>query len=132
MIGARRLGYTPTRRIERKRMHLSFLASYWWIVLAVMLAVFVGFVFLAGRSAQGGFKGRAQLGWTRWRALSQKAGEVQARIILTLFYFTFVVPFGLLRTLAADPLDLKHRGRDRQWHARKTRDLTLDDARRQF
>jgi hypothetical protein len=113
-------------------MHLSFLASYWWIVLAAMVAVFLGFVFVAGRTAEGGLGNRARLGWSRWRSLSRKAGELQARIILTVFYFTAAVPFGLSRTHFADTLDLKHTRRDRRWHDRATRDLTLDDARRQF
>ena len=113
-------------------MHLTFLAAYWWAVLAVMLAVFVGFVLIAGRGAQGGLRGHTRQGWSKWRRLSQKGAEVQARIILTLFYFTVVAPFGLARTYLADPLRLRRSHRGRSWLERRTRDLTLDDARRQF
>jgi hypothetical protein len=113
-------------------MHLSLLASYWWIVLAAMVAGLVGFVLVAGRSAEGGLAGRARLGWSRWRAVSKHAADIQARVILTVFYFTLVVPFGLLRTHLADPLDCKSARRARRWHTRATRDLTLEDARRQF
>jgi hypothetical protein len=113
-------------------MHLSLLANYWWAVLAVMLAVVVGFVLVAGRGAEGGFGARTRHGWDRWRELSRKGAEVQARIILTLFYFTVVVPFGLARTYLSDPLRLKRASQGRSWLERGTRDLTLDDARRQF
>ena len=113
-------------------MHLSFLADYWWAVLGVMLAVFAGFVLVTGRAAEGGFRGRTRQGWGRWRELSRKAAEVQARVILTLFYFTVVVPFGLVQTYLADPLRLRRSKQGRTWLERRTRDLALDDARRQF
>ena len=113
-------------------MHFGFLAAYWWAVLAVMLAIFVGFVLVAGRGADGGFRGRTRHGWGKWRELSRKGAEVQARVILTLFYFTVVVPFGLVRTYLSDPLRLKRASQPRTWLERRTRDLTLDDARRQF
>jgi hypothetical protein len=111
-------------------MHL--LGSYWWIVLAVMLAAFVLFIVVAGRGADGGLGGRTRQGWEKWRALSRKAGELQARIILTVLYFTFAAPIGLVRTHLADPLRARKTNQPRAWLPRQTRDLTLDDARRQF
>jgi hypothetical protein len=113
-------------------MHFEFLASYWWTVLALMATIMIVFVFVAGRGAQGGVGGRARHGWGKWRALSKKAGEVQARVILTVFYFTIAAPFGLFRSRHADPLRLKPTSRTRTWLSRETRDRTLDDARRQF
>lgn len=113
-------------------MHLGFLAAYWWLVLAAMAAVLVVFVLVAGREAEGGLAGRARLGWQRWRALSARVADVQARVILTIFYFTIAAPFGVLRTYFADPLAIRPGKRPRTWHERRTRDLTLDDARRQF
>ena len=113
-------------------MHFEFLAAYWWAVLAVMLAVFVIFMLVASRGAQGGFRGRTSQGWSRWRELSRKGAELQARVILTIFYFTFAAPFGLARTYLADPLRLKRANQGRAWLERTTRDLTVDDARRQY
>jgi hypothetical protein len=113
-------------------MHFEFLASYWWAIIAALAATMLLYVFIAGRGAQGGLGGRAALGWSRWRALSRKAADVQARAILTVFYFTVAAPFGLARTYLADPLGIKKARRDRTWIARETRDLTLDDARRQY
>jgi hypothetical protein len=113
-------------------MHFEFLASYWWAIIAALAAIMLLYVFIAGRGAQGGLSGRAALGWSRWRALSRKAADIQARVILTLFYFTVAAPFGLARTYLADPLSIKKARRDRAWVPRRTRDLTVDDARRQY
>ena len=35
-------------------------------------------------------------------ALSQAAGNLLGRIVLTIFYFTFAAPFGIIRTLTVD------------------------------
>ena len=113
-------------------MHFGFLAAYWWAVLAVMLVVFLAFVLVAGRGAEGGMRGRAGKGWAQWRELSRRGAELQARIILTIFYFTVVAPFGLVRTFLADPLRIKPTSQSRAWLPRRMRDLTLDDARRQY
>ena len=113
-------------------MHLDFLAASWWAVLAAMLAILATLVLVAGRSAQGGFKKRTRLGWRRWRALSRRGADLQARLLLTVVYFTVVLPFGLVRTCLADPLRLRRASQGRSWLERQTRDLTLEDARRQF
>jgi len=112
-------------------MHLSFIGSYWWAVIGILVAIVLGYVLVAGRGARGGLGARASLGWSRWKALSKKAADLQARIVLTVFYFTVVAPFGLIRTFGADALSIK-KDHPRAWLERKTRDLSLDDARRQF
>ena len=112
-------------------MHLfPVLAEYWWAVVLAMLLVMASFVVIAGRKAEGGFSARH--GWARWMELSQKAANLQARIVLTIFYFTIAVPFGLMRTYFGDPLKVRRSSQPRAWLPRQTRDLTLDDARRQF
>ena len=113
-------------------MHFNFLASYWWAVLAVLALVVLVFVAVAGRGAHGGLAGRASLGWSKWKALSRRAAELQARIILTVFYFTLAAPFGLARSRLADPLRMKGDRPVSGWLERETRDRTLEDARRQF
>jgi hypothetical protein len=112
-------------------MHLGLLASYWWIVLLAMGAGFLGFVIVAGWSAEGGMRNRVALGWTKWRALSRSTGEFQARAILTAFYFSIAAPFGLGRTYLGDPLRIRANHQTRGWLPRETRDITLGDARRQ-
>jgi hypothetical protein len=113
-------------------MHFGLLGSYWWAVLLGMVLVLVVYVFVAGRRAEGGLGDRARLGWSRWRALSQAAADLLARIILTVFFFTLLVPFALTRRLLADPLRLRRSNQPRRWLPRATHDRTLDDARRQF
>jgi hypothetical protein len=41
--------------------------------------------------------------WRRWKALAHIIGNVQARILLTVFYFVIVPPFALLVRLFKDP-----------------------------
>jgi hypothetical protein len=113
-------------------MHLSFLASYWWAVAAIFALVILVFVAVAGRGAEGGLAGRAGLGWSKWKALSKKAAELQARIILTIFYFTLAAPFGLGRSRFGDALRMNRNRAASGWLERRTRDRTLEDARRQF
>ena len=45
----------------------------------------------------------------RWMALLRTIGNVQAWIILTVFYVLIITPFGLIFRLAADPLRLRRR-----------------------
>jgi hypothetical protein len=66
--------------------------------------------------------------WEYWKKFGEFMAKWVARIILTLFYFTIFLPFGLIVTLFSDQLDMKDL--TPSWLERKTRDLTLDDARR--
>ncbi len=70
--------------------------------------------------------------WTRWKALARRAGNFQARVILTLFYFTLALPFGLAARWGSDPLGLKKRSGTPGWTARSGRASDLDELRRQY
>ena len=72
------------------------------------------------------------VGWRKWKAFSERLGNIQARIMLTVFYFTLVAPFGLWQTRLADRLGLKRPDGQRYWCERSTADRTLEDAQRQF
>ena len=70
--------------------------------------------------------------WEGWKRFGQFIGDVVGRLVLTLFYFTIFVPFGLGVRLFADPL---HRKQDRSgkfWLERRTKDRTVDDGLKQF
>ncbi|HSN74279.1 MAG TPA: hypothetical protein VL334_04180 [Anaerolineae bacterium] len=72
--------------------------------------------------------------WSHWLVLARKIGQFQSRIILTLFYFIFVTPFGLGVRLFADPLHVRRRSLDgvqSGWIARKTRDVDLAAGQKQ-
>lgn len=104
----------------------------WAIVVLLIIVVIPSYVLIAGRNAEGGFKGRASHGWSRWRELSQKAADVQARVLLTVFYFTVMLPFGVVFGLFKDPLRVKHRPSGTYWIERKPVSESLADAQRQF
>jgi hypothetical protein len=67
--------------------------------------------------------------WATWKRVAQVIGDAIARIVLTLFYFTLFMPFGLAMRFLGDPLAINPRYRAR-WRDRVTRDLTVKEARR--
>ncbi|MCO5183452.1 MAG: hypothetical protein M9928_10340 [Anaerolineae bacterium] len=68
--------------------------------------------------------------WESWKKVGRVIGDFIARVILTLFYFTIFLPFGLVVRLFSDRLDSKE-WRAPAWDERKTTDLTIEDTRRQ-
>jgi len=68
--------------------------------------------------------------WIAWKRFGQFMGDVIGRLVLTIFYFTIFLPFGLGVRLFDDRLGIKN-GLKPKWLNRKTADLTLYDARRQ-
>ena len=69
--------------------------------------------------------------WQRWKRFTVVFGTFQAKVILTLLYFTFLVPFGIVAALRGDPLRLR-RGRGGHWMERSTGDKSLEEVKRQF
>ena len=72
--------------------------------------------------------------WNRWLVLAQKIGKFQSRIVLTVVYFVFVLPFGLGVRLFADPLHVRRGSSQQQsdWSPRQPSDVDLDASYRQF
>ena len=68
--------------------------------------------------------------WRGWMRFGHFMGDIVGRVVMTVFYFTLLLPFGVILTLFGDPLDMKHKAP--AWHARTTGDRTLEEARRQF
>jgi hypothetical protein len=72
--------------------------------------------------------------WSHWLVLAYKIGQFQSRIILTLFYFILVTPFGLVTRIFTDPLHIRRRSLDSAqsgWVARETRDVDLAASQKQ-
>jgi hypothetical protein len=67
--------------------------------------------------------------WTAWKAIAQKIGNFQARVILTVFYGVLVMPFGLAARLFSDPLRIKRR--PTEWLDHPTEPTDLQWARKQ-
>jgi hypothetical protein len=69
--------------------------------------------------------------WHAWKAFGRFMGNMVARVVLSLFYFTIFVPFAIGARLFTDPLHLKG-SRAALWMSRQTGDQTLDESGRQF
>ncbi len=69
--------------------------------------------------------------WQNWKAFGQFLGNWVARVLLTIFYFTVFLPFGIGVRLFSDPLAIKTQP-DKLWRPRPTGDKTLEDLQRQF
>jgi hypothetical protein len=70
-------------------------------------------------------------GWHAWKRIGQFMGDLLGRLVLTVFYFTLFMPFGLGVRLLGDPLAIRPNVRAK-WVERTTHDLTLEDSRRLF
>lgn len=68
--------------------------------------------------------------WSGWKRFGQLMGDFIGRLVLTVFYFTIFLPFGLGTRLWGDQLDIKRRVSP-NWRQRETLDLSIDDSRRQ-
>ncbi len=69
--------------------------------------------------------------WQEWKILARHIGNFQARVLITLVYFTLILPFGLGVSLFADPLQMKRPRAASHWLSRETRDLNLERAKTQ-
>ena len=69
--------------------------------------------------------------WQGWKRFGRKIGDVQARVLLTIFYFVIVAPFALAVRVFADPLGLKPKTA-KGWRPRPAGTPALEQARRQF
>jgi hypothetical protein len=67
--------------------------------------------------------------WEGWKRIGGFIGDVLARLILTLFYFTLVLPFGVLMRILRDPLSLRQRGTP-AWRPSDPDEPSIDAARR--
>ncbi len=68
--------------------------------------------------------------WEGWKRFGQIMGDFIGRIVLTIFYFTIFMPFGLGVRIFGDRLDAKGWQRP-TWTDRQTGDLTIKDTWRQ-
>lgn len=70
-----------------------------------------------------------RIAWARFNLIGKIIGEVQGRVIVTVFYFTIVVPFGIGSRLLTDPL--RRRNPQPAWLDRPPLPEGLDTARQQ-
>lgn len=70
--------------------------------------------------------------WARWKVIAHIIGNLQARLLLSLFYFVVVPPFSLVVKLFQDPLTLRPPEGDGLWVERPSPVPSSEAARRQF
>jgi hypothetical protein len=68
--------------------------------------------------------------WSRWKAIAEKIGLFQSRLILTLFYFVLLLPIGLIFSLFKDELKIKEK-RKSAWIEKIGQCETLEAMRKQ-
>ena len=69
--------------------------------------------------------------WKAWKKFGHWMGDRVARVLLTIFYFTLALPFGLLVRLTQDPLDVRSKSAD-GWVKKHEPDVSINSARRRF
>lgn len=69
--------------------------------------------------------------WSAWSAFGKKIGRFQTRLLLSAFYFVFVLPTAVLLKLSSDPLKIKCLPAG-NWTQKKFRADNFEQARRQF
>jgi hypothetical protein len=70
--------------------------------------------------------------WNLWKRLGRFIGDLTGRAVLTVFYFTIFVPFGIAMRGFSDPLRLKHSHCTSFWITQDTQNQMLEDAGREF
>ncbi|MCL5043869.1 MAG: hypothetical protein M1336_01045 [Deltaproteobacteria bacterium] len=45
--------------------------------------------------------------WSGWKRIARKLGDLQARLLLTVFYYVLLAPFALVLRWTSDPLAIK-------------------------
>ena len=71
--------------------------------------------------------------WESWKSFAHAMGGFQSRILLGLFYFLIVTPFGIGVKAFSDPLHLRRAERSSNWIPRDdATPANLDETKKQF
>jgi hypothetical protein len=69
--------------------------------------------------------------WEQWKIIAHKIGVFQSKVILNIFYFLIIFPFGLGVRLFSDPLRLR-RQNGSNWISKIAEHSIGERARRQY
>lgn len=69
--------------------------------------------------------------WQRWRRIAEIIGNAQVYLLLSVFYFVIVLPFGLIVRLCSDPLQLRVAPDRSGWRVALRHEPSLLNARKQ-
>ncbi len=67
--------------------------------------------------------------WQVWKRIGQFLGDLIGRVGLTLFYFTFFLPFGVGVRLFSDPLGIRPTHKP-GWSERTSYEMKIEEMRR--
>jgi hypothetical protein len=70
--------------------------------------------------------------WARWKVIARKIGDVQSKLMLCVFYFVILAPFGLVVRMWSDPLRLTRHGMSQWLPIARNAAAPQAHARRQF
>jgi hypothetical protein len=70
--------------------------------------------------------------WAGWKELAGYFADFQSRWLLTVFYFTLALPFGVLTRLFTDPMQTRQPPTMSGWTLRTEHKDTLDASKRLF
>lgn len=71
--------------------------------------------------------------WNEWKIAAKYIGDFQSRLLLSVFYFTLLAPFGLLARFFDNSLELRFdQPRQTGWVKRQPAPDTLEEASRHF
>jgi hypothetical protein len=70
--------------------------------------------------------------WQSWKSFAFRMGNFQGRLILMLFYFTILMPFGIINSVFRDPLHQRRSNKTSYWFELHSEAKDIQDARRQF
>jgi hypothetical protein len=69
-----------------------------------------------------------QIAWQRFNIISSIVSDAAARVVAIVFYFSVLVPFGVMYTLTGDPM---RKNAAASWLEREPVDNDIDSARLQ-
>lgn len=70
--------------------------AFFYVAAPMAAALALAALFLGPRRA-----------WALWRRMGRALGDLIGRVVLTLFYFSILVPFALIARVFQDPLGVK-------------------------
>jgi hypothetical protein len=70
--------------------------------------------------------------WEGWKVFGTRLGNYQSRILLGLFYFPVIIPFGIIVRLFQDPLQRKVHQAESRWIPRDKSNFDIETIQRQF
>lgn len=72
-----------------------------------------------------------QLAWARFGILASIFGDMQARVVASILYFTVVLPFGLIMQIGDHPFKDSGKPTQPEWMKREPVPTTMEEAQRQ-